>query len=334
MRYRSLDQDSIQRIKAIVGSSGVCIENEPMRTHTTFRVGGPARLYAAPAPGDNGYETLTELFSFLTGAAEGAPEEGLPFYVIGRGSNLLVSDAGYDGVIVDLSRSLNQVDFSGTLVTAQAGVSLASLASAALKRGLSGLEFASGIPGTLGGAVAMNAGAYGGEMKDVVQTAKILGRNEAGGVELMTLPAAALELEYRNSRILKRHEILLEVTLRLETAKETAIREKMQELQRRRLEKQPLEYPSAGSTFKRPEGYFAGKLIMDTGLAGCRIGGAMVSPKHCGFVINYDNAAASDIYRLCRKVQAEVWERFGVHLELEVKLLGDFSDLQYSADGG
>jgi UDP-N-acetylmuramate dehydrogenase len=239
--------------------------------------------------------------------------------VVGNGSNLLVSDEGYHGVIISTER-FRKLEISGCRVNAGAGVLLSRLANAACGESLSGLEFSAGIPGTVGGAVVMNAGAYGSEIKDVLESVCIL--DEEGQVR--TLSGADLKLGYRTSILMEKPWIVLEAAFALTPGEEGTIRSRMEELAAQRKEKQPLEYPSAGSTFKRPEGHFAGKLIEAAGLKGFSVGGAAVSEKHAGFVINRDSATAADIYRLCREIRERVRENSGVTLELEVKLLGDF----------
>ena len=246
-------------------------------------------------------------------------KEGVPCYMVGNGSNLLVSDAGYRGVIISTGR-LDTLWLTDGQVTAGAGVLLSKLASESCKAGLSGLEFAAGIPGSVGGAVVMNAGAYGSEMKEVLRSATVLA--EDGTV--LELSNGELELGYRTSCIIRRGYVVLEAVFALPEGRTEEIRGRMEELAAKRKEKQPLEYPSAGSTFKRPEGYFAGKLIEDAGLKGFRLGGAAVSEKHAGFVINKENASADDIWRLCQYVRQKVEEQSGVTLEPEVKVLGVF----------
>lgn len=287
---------------------GTVLLQEPMKLHTTFQAGGPADYYTAPKT----EEQLKSLLIFLR-------KEKFPYYILGNGSNLLVSDRGYRGVIVSM-KELADYEITGSRVSAGAGISLNRLAGAIGRAGLTGFEFAAGIPGTLGGAVVMNAGAYGGEMAQILTKVRVM--TPEG--EIRELPAGELELAYRSSCIPGRGYVVLAAELALAPGKPEEIRGRMEELARRRKEKQPLEYPSAGSTFRRPEGYFAGKLIMDCGLAGFRIGGACVSPKHCGFVINDRNGTAEDIYRLCREVQKRVWEAYEVNLTMEVKILGDF----------
>lgn len=284
--------------------------NESMKRHTSFRAGGNAAWFAQP-------ETAGEL-SALTAACK---KTGAPWYVVGNGSNLLVSDSGFDGLIISTGK-LDRLEVSGESLTAGAGVLLSKAAAEALKAGLTGLEFAAGIPGSTGGAAVMNAGAYGSEMKDVLKSVVVL--TESGRVE--KIPAEELELGYRTSAVSKNGWIVLEAEFSLKRGDPAEIRARMDDLAARRREKQPLEYPSAGSTFKRPEGYFAGKLIEDAGLKGFSVGGASVSEKHAGFVINRGDATASDIYRLCREVRKKVLETFGVSLELEVKLLGKFEE--------
>jgi len=283
---------------------------ERMENHTTLHIGGPADYFVTPA----GTEEIIEVIRLCN-------EEGMPFYVMGNGSNLLVSDDGYRGLIIKIAEDFSEiwVNEDGT-VTAQAGILLSKLANVIAKHSLTGFEFASGIPGTLGGAVTMNAGAYGGEMKQCLTSVKVLDRN--GNV--LTLSRDELELGYRTSILQKKNYILLEATMKFETGNQQEIFAKMQDLNRQRREKQPLEKFSAGSTFKRPEGYYAGKLISDAGLRGYQVGGASVSEKHCGFLINKDNATAKDFITLIQDVTRIVYDKFGVTLEPEVRFLGDF----------
>lgn len=283
--------------------------DEPMSRHTTFKVGGPADLFVEP-------ETAQE----LGGVLQLCRQEQVPFYILGNGSNLLVGDKGYRGAMVALGRRFGAVSVEGVTLRAGAGALLSAAARQALAHALTGLEFAAGIPGTVGGAVVMNAGAYGSEMSAVLVSVTVLA--EDGTVR--TIPASELELGYRTSCILRKGYVVLEAEMRLQPGAAEDIKARMDDLARQRREKQPLEYPSAGSTFKRPEGYFAGKLIQDAGLRGFAVGGAQVSEKHCGFVINRGDASASDILNLCREVQARVKQQFDVELELEVKLLGEF----------
>lgn len=283
---------------------------EEMKKHTTFRTGGPAAWFVTP----QGEAELCRLLS-LCG------QEKMPFLVLGNGSNLLIGDGGFDGIVVSMEQFSNcTIDQETGRIKAGAGVLLARIAKEALKASLTGFEFAAGIPGTLGGAVVMNAGAYGSEMKDVLCTVTVL--NQEG--QILTLPVEELCLGYRKSCILERGYTVLEASIQLKPGEPEAIEERMKELAARRREKQPLEYPSAGSTFKRPEGHFAGKLIEEAGLKGFSVGGAQVSEKHCGFVINRNHATAADIAALCQKVQERVYAHSGVRLELEVKTFGKF----------
>lgn len=282
---------------------------EPMKNHVTFRVGGPADFFVTP----KNYEELS-------GVLKCCAKYEMPCYIMGNGSNLLVSDQGYRGVVIQLFRQLNDIQCEGNVIRAQAGTLLSAVANRALEEKLTGFEFAAGIPGTLGGACVMNAGAYGGEMKDVLKSVTVLTREG----ERITLQKNELELGYRTSIIAKKDYIVLEAEIELEVGDAEEIKAVMDDLKERRTTKQPLEYPSAGSTFKRPEGYFAGKLIQESGLQGFQVGGAQVSEKHCGFVINKDQATAADIAELIRQVQDRVEEKFGVRLETEVKRLGEF----------
>ena len=287
------------RLKLIAGDSNVRCD-EPMSSHCTFRAGGTAKYYVIP----DEYKKVRDVLRLCV-------EENIPYYVIGNGSNLLVQDDGFDGVIIEIDSALAEIEINGNEIVAKAGAKLSKIAVKALNESLTGFEFAHGIPGNLGGAVTMNAGAYGGEMKDVLKWVKVLDNNG----EMKTLKAEELELGYRTSIIVKEKMIVLEACIELHEGNRDEI-----EMHKRK-EKQPLEYPSAGSTFKRPEGYFAGKLIQDAGLKGYRVGGAMVSEKHSGFVINYDNATATDIINLMKDVRKKVYEEFQVTLEPEVKIL-------------
>lgn len=249
-------------------------------------------------------------------------EEKLPYFILGNGSNLLVSDKGYRGAVIQLWKNVSDIRVEGCLIQAKAGASLAKIAAQALEAGLTGMEFAAGIPGTLGGAVVMNAGAYGGEMKDILKEALVMD----GEGRIFTLTKEELKLGYRTSIVKEKGYIVLAAVLELQPGDREEIRKLMEDLKQRRGEKQPLDMPSAGSTFKRPEGYFAGKLIMDAGLRGFSVGGAQVSEKHCGFVVNTGGASASDVLALIREVQKRVREKFGVELETEVKFLGEFEE--------
>lgn len=302
-----MNQSFYDKLNNMIGKDSILID-EPMSRHTTFRVGGPADFFVTP----KAKEEVRDVIRICK-------EAGMPYYIIGNGSNLLVSDAGYRGVIVQIYKEMNEVKVEGDLVRAQAGALLSGIAAKALGAELSGFEFASGIPGTIGGACVMNAGAYGGEMKDVLESVTVL----TGEGKIIELGRNELELGYRTSVIAKKGYIVLGAVLKLERGDGEKIKTYMDELKEKRVTKQPLEYPSAGSTFKRPEGYFAGKLIEDAGLRGFQVGGAQVSEKHCGFVINRDHATAADIMELMRQVQIRVKENSGVNLEPEVKRLGD-----------
>ena len=300
-------------ISDIVGKENLLLD-EPMSKHTTFRVGGTADVFVTPPTIDSIKQVI-----------DICKKENIEYYVIGKGSNLLVGDKGYRGVIICIYNTLDNVSVvedneNMSLVTAGAGITLSKLANVIADNELEGFEFASGIPGTLGGAVTMNAGAYGGEIKDCIVSATVMD-NEGN---IINIDKDNLDLSYRYSIVMKEKYIVLEAIFRFSKGNIKAIRDKMLDLNQRRKEKQPLEYPSAGSTFKRPEGYFAGKLIMDSGLAGYTIGGACVSTKHCGFVINKDNASAKDIKELMTNIDSIVFEKYGVHLEPEVRMLGEF----------
>ena len=301
-------KQAAERLKQAV-TKGIFLKDEPMSRHTTFRTGGPADFYVEPSSAEELKQVLTI-----------CKEEHLPVAIIGNGSNLLVSDAGYRGVVISFGKPFGAVTVEENQVRAGAGALLSVVARQALASSLTGFEFAAGIPGTIGGAVVMNAGAYGGELCQVLKEATVL--TPQG--EVVTLPAQSLELGYRSSCIQKNGYLVLEAVLALQPGNPDEIRAVMDDLAAKRREKQPLEYPSAGSTFKRPEGYFAGKLIQDAGLRGFCVGGAQVSEKHCGFVINRDHATSADILSLCKQVKEKVKEQFGVELELEVKLLGEF----------
>jgi UDP-N-acetylmuramate dehydrogenase len=299
---------AIGELKQIVGEEYVK-ENELMSKHTTFHVGGSARYFVSPS----NVEEIIEVIKFCK-------LKEMPYYVIGNGSNLLVSDKGYKGVIIHLGSRFAGIHVEETTVKVLAGTSLSFMSKQLTKMGLGNLAFAAGIPGSVGGAVVMNAGAYGGEMAQVLTEVTYL--NENGSI--VTKPLSELGLGYRTSIFKQSHLIVLEATFELTEVHSGQVLLEIEELNKKRKEKQPLEYPSAGSTFKRPEGYFAGKLIEDSGLKGYQVGGAMVSEKHCGFVINKNRATASDIYRLIMDVQSIVYEKFGVKMEMEVQLLGEF----------
>ena len=284
-------------------------QQEPMSRHTTFRIGGPADFYLCP----HSTKEVQEI-------VEICKEEKLPYFVLGNGSNLLVSDKGYRGVVIQLWKNFSDITVKDCCIQAKAGALLSKVAAEALEAGLTGMEFASGIPGTIGGAAFMNAGAYGGEMKDIIKSVKVL---DTQG-EVRILPKEELKMGYRTSIVKEKGYTVLSVELELSKGNREEIRNTMEDLKERRTSKQPLEMPSAGSTFKRPEGYFAGKLIMDSGLRGFSVGGAQVSEKHCGFVVNKGGATAMDVLNLIREVQRRVKEQFGVDLETEVRFLGEF----------
>lgn len=299
------------RFETILGQDRILME-EPMKKHTTFRLGGPADFFLCPSD----VNQIPEIIHICR-------KEGIPWFVLGNGSNLLVSDQGYRGVVIQIYKNMNQITVEGTRIYAQAGALLSAVSKKAMEAGLTGMEFASGIPGTLGGAAVMNAGAYGGEMKDILVSVTVL--TDEG--EQKVLKAEELNLGYRTSIIKERGYIVLDGVLQLQAGNRDAIKTRMEELKVQRVTKQPLEYPSAGSTFKRPEGYFAGKLIEDAGLRGYRVGGAQVSEKHCGFVINTGDATTSDVVQLIHNVQNIIWNKFKVKLEPEVKFLGDFTEM-------
>jgi len=283
--------------------------DEPMKKHTTFRVGGPADYFVTP-------KTAEEVKSIVVLCNQ----EKIPYYILGNGSNLLIGDKGYRGVMIQIYKEMSEIEIEGEKICIQAGALLSRVGNMALEAGLQGFEFAAGIPGTMGGAVVMNAGAYGGEIKDVIIDATVL--TPEG--EILVIPKEKLELGYRTSVIAEKNYIVLEANVQLRRGDKEVIRARMNELKEQRVAKQPLEYPSAGSTFKRPEGFFAGKLVQDAGLRGFQVGGAQVSEKHCGFVINKDNATAADVVELMKQVGEKVNAQFGVQLEPEVKCMGEF----------
>ncbi len=301
-----MNQEIKQKFCSLLGEEKV-LTDELMSSHTTFRIGGPADYFLLPACSRE-----------VQGILSICREEGLPYFILGNGSNLLVNDAGYRGVIIQLYRNFNEIKVEGTEIRASAGALLSGIAAAAKNASLTGFEFAGGIPGTIGGAVMMNAGAYGGEMKHVIKEVTVLTKEG----EILVLPVEELAFGYRTSVVKTAGYVVLEAVIHLEKGDMQAIVERMKELTEQRTSKQPLEYPSAGSTFKRPEGYFAGKLIMDTGLRGYRVGGAQVSEKHCGFVINAGGATAADVVQLMSDVNEKVKAKFGVSLEPEVRFLG------------
>ncbi|MBE6011527.1 MAG: UDP-N-acetylmuramate dehydrogenase [Lachnospiraceae bacterium] len=283
--------------------------NEPLKNHTSFKIGGDAKVFFMP-----------ESVSDIADALKVCRENEFPYYILGNGTNILFSDKGYNGVIINIFNKFNQVYLENeNTINAQSGALLSSIANIALNNSLSGMEFASGIPGALGGAVYMNAGAYGGEMKDIVLSADILDKDG----NIRTLDNNEMGFQYRSSNAEKEGFIVLSAKLQLKKGNKEEIKSKMHELNSQRKEKQPLEMPSAGSTFKRPEGNFAGKLIMESGLRGYSIGGAMVSEKHCGFVVNTGNATCKDVLLLIEHVKKTVYDKFNVMLEPEVRIIGD-----------
>ena len=299
-----MDQKFIDELKSVLDESQI-LKNEPMSQHTSFRVGGPAELFLKPEAGQIGD------IIYL------CHQNDMPYVVLGNGSNILVADSGIAGVVIEIGNNLSDISINKNKIIAGAGATLSNCAQAAAQKGLSGMEELAGIPGSIGGAVTMNAGAYGGEIKNILSRVKVI--NQQG--EMQTLPVEELQLGYRTSVIQQNHFIVVEAEFELCEGEESHIRQKMKELSQRRIEKQPLDYPSAGSTFKRPPNNYAGKLIMDAGLAGYRVGGAMVSQKHCGFIINYDHATATDIMSLIQQVQQKVYDQFQIWLEPEVRII-------------
>ena len=305
---RGFGEAVYEYIRANVPEEDILTE-EPMSRHTTFRIGGEAACFIRISS----EEQLRKLIPYFENV-------GVEYFVLGKGSNLLVGDKGYPGVILQISDACQQIEAEENRLQVQAGAALSKVALFAMERGLAGMEFAAGIPGTVGGGVVMNAGAYGGEMKQVVESVRVLSSEG----EILTLDNDTMEFGYRTSIIRNRNFTVLSVTFCLQEGDREEIRARIEDFQKRRMEKQPLNYPSAGSTFKRPEGYFAGKLIMDAGLRGFQIGDARVSDKHCGFVVNVGKATARDVTDVIEEVQEKVRERFGVSLEREVIYLGKF----------
>lgn len=303
-----MNSEIIKNFGKIVPEENILVD-EPMSRHTTFRTGGPASCFIRIGS----VEQLQQMLAYLNKLEQ-------EYYIVGNGSNLLVSDKGYNGVILSMTGAYNQIECRGNIIIAGAGAVNSQVAAVARDNSLTGFEFAAGIPGTIGGALVMNAGAYGGEMKQVVKTVDIL--NPEG--EIMTLDNETMEFGYRTSAVKNTRHIIIQTTLELQKGNQEEIKAKMEDLAARRRDKQPLEYGSAGSTFKRPEGHFAGKLIQDAGLRGESIGDAQVSEKHCGFIINRGNASASEVYELIKRVQARVYENSGISLETEVIMLGEF----------
>ena len=286
---------------------GNIIENEPMSRHTSFRTGGNADVFVQADSAENIVKALNVL-----------KDESIPFFIMGNGSNLLVSDRGIEGVVIEIGSSMNKIKVDGNRIYAEAGTLLSALATAAADNSLTGLEFASGIPGSVGGAVFMNAGAYDGEIKKVIVSADIIDKNG----NILTLEKDKLDLSYRHSAVENMGAVVTGAVFELKKGNQVEIREKMADFAQRRRDKQPLNYPSAGSTFKRPEGYFAGKLIEDSGLKGKQIGGAQVSEKHAGFVINRENATTDDILALIDCCIKTVYNKFKVEMQPEVRIIG------------
>lgn len=304
-----MEGDILGTLREVIDPKRIFFD-ESMKKHTTFRIGGNADVLVKPSG-------VTEIEAVLHWCSE----QSVPYYIIGNGSNLLVGDEGIRGVVIQIGNDFGQIEIGeDQTIWVQAGCMLSKVANSALEHELTGMEFASGIPGTIGGAVMMNAGAYGGEIKDIIDCVTLLTPDG----EIQILPQDQMEFGYRESIVSKRNYIVLEVKLRLSKGNREQISAKMKELNEARRQKQPLEFPSAGSTFKRPEGFFAGKLIMDAGLAGYRIGDAQVSEKHCGFVINRGNATAKEIETLMNDVINRVEEMFQVTLEPEIRKIGEF----------
>lgn len=305
--YQKPNDEIARDFLNIVQKSENIKKQEPLSEHTTFRIGGPADFYLMP-------ETQEQIIAIVTYCKR----YQIPYFFLGNGSNLLVSDEGYRGVIISLQKHWREIVVTEETMTAGAGALLSVLARSAQKNSLTGLEFAAGIPGTVGGAVMMNAGAYGGEISQVLKSARILCADET----VREYSKEELAFDYRYSCLKENHGIVLQAEFSLQKGSQEEIRAKMADYNERRREKQPLEYPSAGSTFKRPNGYFAGKLIEDAGLKGYRVGGMEVSQKHSGFVINKDHGTAEDTLRLISDVRDTVSKKFGVTLEPEIRFLG------------
>ena len=297
----------LERLKEAAGETQVKVQ-EPMKHHCTFQTGGPADYFVEVSS----WRVLFTVLALLK-------EEGVPVTVLGKGSNVLVKEGGIRGAVVTLGEGFRQVRRDGNCLVVGAGTPLSQMALAAMEASLSGVAFAGGIPGTFGGAVVMNAGAYGGELKDVLKEVTVLDQK----LQVQTLPASALDLGYRHSNIIEKGYLVLEGVLELEEGDKEAIRAQMKDYATRRREKQPLEYASAGSTFKRPEGHFAGALIEQCGLKGYQVGGGAVSTKHAGFVVNLGQAKSDDLLAVIAHVQSVVLEQTGVALECEVKIIGE-----------
>lgn len=284
------------------------LKDVPLRSFTSMRTGGPADWLLEP-------ETDNQLLALI----DLAQNSSIPMLIIGNGSNILISDLGFRGMVIHLGKRMSRIDVNGFRITAQSGALLSAVARRAADSGLTGFEFAAGIPGSVGGALCMNAGAYGGDISQILESAVVLHNGQ-----MLSLPAADLKLSYRSSIIEKESMVVLSAVFSLTVDDKSAVLARMEDLNKRRREKQPLQFPSCGSFFKRPAGYFAGALIEQAGLKGYSVGDAQVSEKHAGFIINRGNATSADIYALMRHIQDTVQQRFGVLLEPEVKLIGDF----------
>lgn len=302
-----MDKKDIKRIFSDNKNIGKVLLDEPMKNHTSFKIGGPADIMIIPG---NEKELIEGI--------KICKDNNINYYIMGNGSNLLVSDKGIEGVVIKISEEFGDIVVNDTTIKAESGALLTVVSKKALKNSLTGLEFASGIPGSIGGAITMNAGAYGGEMKDIVTKVRCLN----GDGNIVEYSNEEMKFRYRKSRVEEEGLIVLSVEMELEKGDYKTIEERMRELTEKRTSKQPLHLPSAGSTFKRPEGYFAGKLIDDSGLRGIRHGGAQVSEKHCGFIVNIDNATSEDVRTLIRTVQKIVKDNYGVELETELKIIG------------
>lgn len=302
-----MEKKDIENIFSDNKNIGKVLLDEPMKNHTSFKIGGPADIMIIP----RNEKELVEGIKICK-------ENNINYYIMGNGSNLLVSDKGIEGVVIKISEEFGNIVVDDTTIKAESGALLTVVSKKALKNSLTGLEFASGIPGSVGGAITMNAGAYGGEMKDIVTKVRCL---DSDG-NIVEYSNEEMEFRYRKSRVEEEGLVVLSVEMELEKGDYKAIEEKMRELAEKRISKQPLHLPSAGSTFKRPEGYFAGKLIDDSGLRGIRYGGAQVSEKHCGFIVNINNATSNDVKTLIRTVQKIVKDNYGVELETELKIIG------------
>lgn len=305
-----MDDKIYQFLIEIVNQEQILI-NEPMKNHTSFKIGGPADFFVLPKSVEQ-----------IQGIVKLCKSEEIPLFILGNGTDLLVRDKGIRGIVLKIAKNFDSVKITGVTeekVIAQSGVSLSALAKILLRNELSGFEFASGIPGTLGGAVTMNAGAYGGEMKDILRSIEVMDQNG----NIFTLQGKEMALGYRKSAVQERNLIALIATMEFKKGNYDKIKERMRDLDQRRKTKQPIQWPSAGSTFKRPEGYFAGKLIQDAGLKGFSMGRAQVSDLHSGFVINKGGASAKEVITLIRHIQTTVKEKLGVDLQTEVKIIGE-----------